>query len=340
MKKDKIVILGANGNVGSELTVRLAEMGLNVHAVCRSPYSSTVLRYYGVSNIVIGTVDSREVRTLISQAAVVVNCIYGDSGASAAAKRDNVQVLRGMVACAAKDAALVHCSSVSVYGDLSRKPFVGVTAYGRDKLAHESILWKAAGGGKRRIYVLRLGHVLGNIQPLSKLLTASAQESGECLRLPKAGQLPCNCTTAAGIARSVAEIARSASIPSGTYNHMLRESFSWDDVFHMLAPDVRIEALPMRVPPNILQRLHGIVMKHPGVVALVKAAVRVIPWISEDRVRAQHLRMKAAGLVHAEEMSRSLLPFLTWAAAPGPLFPMGEDKGTLLADIVYLGALK
>lgn len=166
--KRRIVVLGANGNVGTEISLILRNIAeYDLIPVCRSRQGSSYLRYVGVPCVHGSITDAAQASTLLADSTVVANfaLAYTPTGSPRELLELNRQIVASVFANAPKDATILHFSTISVYGDgRGGRKFGLKSSYGAAKLSIERFAIKHSRKSGKRLYVLRLGHVLGDLQ--------------------------------------------------------------------------------------------------------------------------------------------------------------------------------
>jgi nucleoside-diphosphate-sugar epimerase len=164
----RVAVLGANGQVGAELCLLLAQVpGIELVPVCRNPTGSAFLRYSGIACRHGRPADPNEAPGLFGDCDVVVNCALG-AGTPAEIRSFDRQLIRNMVEYSPPSAVIVHFSTLMIYGDpRPGKLFRFRNAYGRAKFAAESQVKAATSRAGKTAYILRLGHVCGPLQNIT-----------------------------------------------------------------------------------------------------------------------------------------------------------------------------
>lgn len=159
-----MVVTGATGFIGRHLVKQLAANGEQVRALTRrEPTASSSLP--GVQRVVGDLADPASWERLLEPGCTVFNLAYS----SATVASDAIQAAERMVECCAagKISRLVHCSTVSVYGQVDDLVVTETTpcqprnAYGQIKLDIEQVLVDKV-AGRFECAILRPSSVFGD----------------------------------------------------------------------------------------------------------------------------------------------------------------------------------
>jgi nucleoside-diphosphate-sugar epimerase len=237
-----VVILGANGFIGSCLTRRCHETGLlRPIAAVRHPPQTAM---QGIEHRVCDAADLASVAAALTGADYAVNCVAGSARTMLAATRN--------LAVAARLAGLrriVHLSSMAVYG--SATGLVDETArldgragrYARAKIGCEATMQAFAAGGGAGV-ILRPGIVHG---PGSEQWTGRI---GRMLRggrigdLGAAGDGICNLVHVGDLAAAIVAALLRPGVEGQIFNVGDRDPGTWNEYFVRLAR--AIGAVPVR----------------------------------------------------------------------------------------------
>src|SRR6267142_1364853 len=142
---------------------------------------------------------------------------------------------------------LIHFSSVAVYGsciDARRNTFERPRPdqpYGRHKLDLERCLWRGLRASAHEAVVLRLGHVYGAGQWLSRFVLEAARDPQ--FRLPFDGRLPSGAVHARNVGAAIRRLILDWPQP-GTYNLFDAPVTTWRQVFDWNAQAVGVSRVP------------------------------------------------------------------------------------------------
>ena len=239
----RIAIIGAGGQVGSRLLKHLSEdPRFVVWGVCRNEITAAPLRMDGLDVRVGSIVDKPQ--ELAGNADVVLNCAAA-SGMPLSARVENERVLAALCILSGKR-RLVHFSSVAVYGwcinarhstfERPRPNWV----YGDDKLHLEHFFAARLQSTPHQAVVLRMGHVYGAGQWLSKSAFTMAADPDR--RLAFDGALSSNAIHVRNVAAAVAALV--SDWKPGTYNLLNAPASTWREVFDWHTAALGIPPVP------------------------------------------------------------------------------------------------
>lgn len=169
----RVAIVGANGRLGSELALRLSSAdGIEVIGICRNMSGSAFLRFNGLPCRLGSVANREEAGDLLGDADVVVNLAYAFPR-SLAGHRANLALVENSVDALKPDATVILASTIMVYGPAF--PFRLPDAYGLEKLRLERAFLRRATNRGIEAHVFRIGHALGDLQPLTRQIKAELQ---------------------------------------------------------------------------------------------------------------------------------------------------------------------
>lgn len=244
----RIGVIGANGQVGAEVCLLLrAQPGVDVVPICRNPTGSAFLRSRGVSCRHGRVGDGAEARALLADCDVVLN-FARPSGRPREMRNANEAVIANMARGSAAGARLVYFSSLSIYRAFRPVNEPGsITAYGWEKRDVERIVRREAARSGKSAWILRLGHVAGELQGISAELGRLIR-SGPVV-VPRGGEDPSNVVHTATIVDAVLAVA-SGKEPAGTYDLVCSPSWIWRTVLeHEAARIGGVLRIEEPVPP-------------------------------------------------------------------------------------------
>jgi nucleoside-diphosphate-sugar epimerase len=249
----RVVILGANGQVGNELCPLLVMDGsVHVTAVTRSEFSQALLRKLGVPCVVD---NGKVLPQLLADCDVLVDL--------ALPAEKNVADLRRQIVSRAEEqhrhlrpgATMVYASTMSVF---HVDPFgPRFTTYGSTKLLAERTHRRLGRRTGHDVFVLRLGQVHGLMQSCSLGLVDTLAGSKD-VAVP---DIPSFTVFVSSIAEAIAVIA-AGKAKAGTYTLISQPAWSWREVVEWWAQqggaNVHLSTYPVKPPPSALARsLHA-----------------------------------------------------------------------------------
>lgn len=303
----KIGVLGANGQVGSEVCLLLSRVpGVEVVPVCRNRSGSAFLRARGLRCRHGRAADPVEARALLGDCEVVANFSLA-IGRPREAREANRQLIDAAAAASLPGARIIYFSTLAVRPDFvpAGTPPMS-TAYGKEKLRGEQDALSAGKRAGKATWVLRLGHVYGELQGVRDELRRLVR-TGTVI-VPQEGRRKSNVTHVVTIVDAILKIARGAETP-GTYDLVSTPAWSWRDVLLHEAGVTGVD-LTLETPsidPFAAARpgfLAGLKVRARSAASAVLAAPRTreigLAWIAylpeavNLRLQSRHFQRRAA----------------------------------------------
>jgi nucleoside-diphosphate-sugar epimerase len=225
----RIAVLGANGQVGVELCLLLARQpGIELVPVCRNHLGSAYLRSIGIPVRHGDPTDPDAAGRLYGDCDVVANLALVPTARNPSSARKSTAALVGNVAASLGPRGRhVYFSTMSVYGDAEvGDVFAIANAYGRDKRQAEAAALRAGRLHRCPTVVLRLGHVAGELQGITREIRNHLSRG--VVHLPDA-ERPSNLTYLPTIADAVLRAAAGTPLV-GTYDLFNEPQWSWREV--------------------------------------------------------------------------------------------------------------
>ena len=224
----RIAITGANGQVGSEIALLLRDVpGIEVVAIARNPSGSAFLRSQGLACRHGRLAEAADAARLLADCDVVAHFALSTTGRARADRRANRAMTRNVVEGAKPGVRLIFFSTIMVYAPNTTLGFIP-DSYGIEKLANERLFRRLARRDGRQAFVFRLGHVLGDLQNISQIITQ--QVNAGDISLPQAGEGGSNTVFTAMIARAIMHVGDGRT-PAGTYDLISSPQWSWKKVY-------------------------------------------------------------------------------------------------------------
>lgn len=304
----RIAIIGANGRVGSELAVRLRDIsGLEVIGICRSPAGSAFLRMAGVTCVHGSIQDADVARQLLANADVVVNLAYRWPH-DRATRIANRSIVANASAYAPSGSHVVHASTVMVHAlDL---PVRLPDAYGTEKLLNERVARREASSRDIGLTVLRIGHMLGSLQPQSAAVSAALAR--QSVPLKNEGRHNSNTVFVASLAAAIHRAAL-RELPVGTFDLVSAPQWTWREVFQHYADQ---HGVILRVVPDETR-----ISIRSAVSARAKIGLAYAPQRHAERAYGMYL-LRRARTAPTPVIEQAPIPDATrWRTAPGRGLP-------------------
>lgn len=277
----RIAIVGANGQVGAEVSLRLREVsGVEVVPVVRNVSGSAFLRLNGMDCRHGRIADPTEAKQLIGDCDVVMNFALSMTAVPRIDRERNRAIVRGIAAGARPGATIVFASTVMVYA-----PELKVRlpeSYGLEKLIAERLLRKLCRRSKRPLFVFRLGHVLGDLQNITRKIQGEIAEGK--VALPEEGSKPSNTVFTSTIVEALLQAANGRQSPD-TYDLITAPQWSWHDVYSHYASQLGV---PLALVPG--KSSHHANLRGP--------MHRTLQYLRRNELLRQHLMFLLAFMPH------------------------------------------
>lgn len=355
----RVAILGAGGQVGSNLLHHLGQHEqLEVWGICRNEVTAGPLRIAGGEVRVGSVTDPGDRERLFGDCDILINCAAA-SGPPATARRQDEEVLEAVLGLP-DHVRLIHFSSVGIYGaclSADRSTFERPRPdwdFGRLKLRLEKLI--RARRGQRKITIVRLGHVYGAGQWLSRFALQAA--SGANWRLPFDGRSPSNAVHVRNIVSAIRTLILEGP-DSGTFNLFDPDQSSWREVFDWNTDAIGSDPVaPLDEALSLERRAHH--MRRIGTALPLRVVKEVGPWMrslpSSYFAAAPSAKMAGAILIaklKSERFERVVMklwnssfveisedweerypPYLFSDEAPGPMLSYPPERRTEDQDAV------
>lgn len=257
MKKLRIAILGANGQVGSELALLLADAAdIDLVGVVRSEYSAALLRLAGVPHETASFEDGRTLARALDGCDLVVDLTY-PSGQLADIPSMLERNMRAVMRAMRRGARYLHMSSIMAFGMPSgsaelRSYRIPRASYGHIKRWAEGRAVRLGRELGVRTYVYRLGQAHGVLQAV----TQEYRRRAECHEFRLAGRREELATTVFlnAVADAVLVCARDQVAPERIYTLVSNPQWTLaelGDAYRALyAPDLEV-GFESRTPSSL-----------------------------------------------------------------------------------------
>ncbi len=302
----KIAVLGANGQVGAEVSLLLSRTaGIEVVPVCRNRSGSAFLRAHGLRCRHGLAADPVEARGLLGDCDVIANFALA-LGRPREAREANRRLIEAAAAAAKPGSRIVFFSTLAVYNDFVEAGTPPAsTAYGKEKLRGEREAMRAGRRLGHETWVLRLGHVYGQLQGIRAQMR-NLVCSGPVV-VPRGGSLGSNVTHTVTIVDALLKIGQGKENP-GVYDLLSFPSWSWNDVLlheartagvdlQRASPDTDpFDSARMGVTGRVRQELRrrvGALLGSPRVREIGLTWIAYLPEAINLQLQSRHFRRRA-----------------------------------------------
>lgn len=244
-----IGIIGANGVVGSEVCLYLQQReGLKVIPICRTTLSSVFLRRAALECRHGSLQKAEEATDLLSGCDVVVDFSL-PRGLPSQFRPAARALITNAIASAPAKAPFVYISSTMAFGmprynGKLKNYVISRSAYGLLKRYSENVARRAATKERRPLYILRIGHVHGEMQPISRLIRKTLQR--DTAYVPD-GQS--HSVFAFTIAEAIAQIAHGRERP-GEYTIISNPQWTWEEIHQFYCWRAGFPSEIIKIPPK------------------------------------------------------------------------------------------
>jgi nucleoside-diphosphate-sugar epimerase len=333
----RLGVVGANGQVGAELCLLLAQHEeIELIPICRSRSGSAFLRWHGIACRHGRVADPADASRLLGDCDMVVNSSLA-TGSPADIRRTEDRIIHHIFARSKASAKIVHFSTQSVYGDpRPNRRIRWRNPYGRAKLATERQVRREAGRTRKPAYVLRLGHVCGRLQGISLAIRQEIREGTVVLPVQDRSS---NCIHACAIAGAIDQIIRGAA-PPGTFDLMNTPRWTWREVYEYEARELdsplRVEyaesavVSDKRAAFSRITRLLGTLAAHQLVRDLSARVFAHMPQRLNARAMAWWYAKRARGEIAALSARAAPADHLFWVENGVRFFPSETATRDLL----------
>jgi nucleoside-diphosphate-sugar epimerase len=310
----RVAIVGANGQVGTEVALRLRGVeGIEVVPIIRNVSGSAFLRLNGMACRHGRITEPAEARTLIGDCDVVVNFALSNTAVPRIDRDMNRQIVRSMVAAAKRGAPIVFVSTMMVHAPGIK--FWFPDSYGLEKLVTERMFRQACRSSHHPAFVFRLGHVMGEMQNITSKIRGEIRDGK--VALPHKGLRASNTVFTAGVIEAIVEIAKTAARP-GTYDLITFPQWTWLDVYKYYAAEL---GLPLQLadaaqahdpkpglgsPGGSMRRFLRYLANHRTLSERLTFALAFLPRTVNQRVYLRYLQTRALTEITALRQSEKV----------------------------------
>jgi nucleoside-diphosphate-sugar epimerase len=169
----KIAIIGANGQVGTEVCIYLSGVdNFEVIPICRSDSSAVFLRKLGLNCNISDMEDPVQAKETLKDIDIVVDLSY-PKGTARRVREITRKIISNVLRFSPPDSSFIYMSSIVAFGVHSSSPWVrrhvfSHTPYGALKRYGERVTRLLGLLNRKKIYILRLGQVHGEMQSVGR----------------------------------------------------------------------------------------------------------------------------------------------------------------------------
>lgn len=337
----KIAVIGANGQVGSEVCLLLRTLqNIEVVPIVRNPSGSAFLRFHGLDCRHGQMTDPSDARRLIGDCDLVADFALSKTGCPRVDRVANHTITRNVVEVAKQGARLVFFSTIMVYAPNTALRLVP-DAYGLEKILNERLFRKLCKRLGHEAYVLRLGHVLGELQSITR--TIRNQVSTGSVTLPEGGDRPSNTVFTAMIAQGLMDIAR-GKVTAGTYDLVSSPQWTWREVyahyaggsataFDIVSTSVKSpRSFGNAAPGRLLRGFMGYMSSSQFVRERMSFLLELLPERVNRTVQIRYLQARAFREISTLSHARKPMVGTDWRGiSVRPLPSMGDTRDCLRA---------
>jgi nucleoside-diphosphate-sugar epimerase len=333
-----IGIIGANGKIGPELCILLQLMGIRPIAVCRSRLSAALLSRLGIEYRIGALTSAEEAKRLIGDCSVVCDLSL-PSGSASEIRSASKLIIRSAMMGSAPSTKFVYASTCAVFGVEDSEPMrwhlFCRSVYGANKRFAERFTLRLGRKLRRYVYILRLGSVYGELQPVSRSIEALIREVPTVVPTG-----PSNSIFVFSIAEALVNIAEGKEAP-GIYTACSNPQWTWSEVHRYYAdregksPEI-IEKPPLRNPSlarRALSYASGLVSRNRDLLTGY-----VLPYFPDIETKATAMYYRNSAAVAISNLPASFEPYSNaWTGgAPGDKLQSISDSRLTMESFAKL----
>tara|TARA_Y100000814_G_scaffold277458_1_gene238477 strand:- start:32 stop:1093 length:1062 start_codon:yes stop_codon:yes gene_type:complete len=233
----KIAVIGANGQVGTEVCIHLKEIDdFEVIPICRSNSSTAFLRKIGLDCKVVDMEDSEQVREILTDIDIVIDFSY-PKGTAKKVREMTRRIISNVLRYAPTDSLFIYMSSIVAFGVHSSSPWVrrhvfSHTPYGALKRYGERVTRFLGLFNRKKIYILRLGQVHGEMQSVGRKMEKEIENRH--LSIPFSGNVHSPTVFCSTISEAICSIVKGKEKP-GRYTLVSNPEPTWRELYEFYA---------------------------------------------------------------------------------------------------------
>lgn len=336
----RVAILGANGQVGGELCLILRnQSSLSLVPICRNRLGSAFLRYEGIACRHGRATEKTQAAMLFGDCPVVANLALG-SGTLREATDANRMLIRNSIEHSPTNATILYFSTVTVYGN----PYLQSgprwkNAYAREKLRCEGLAIRLGRKFGKRVYVLRLGHVCGELQGITSVIRRDIVNGP--VKLPAPARKS-NVVYVATIADAILKATSGELGTPGIYDLLNSPQWTWEEVYEYEAQKtsqlleiayagIEMPRVSSSIGKRIMSSMKSLLLGNP---TRKEYAMQVISRLSihlNKRIQAMYYQNRAASEIAALNRSPVEHDALKWREVGWRFIPTLAETKLLLS---------
>lgn len=291
----RIAIVGANGQVGAEVALLMARQAprIETRAISRTRNGSAFLRYSGLP-VAHGEIsDPAQAFRLLAGADVIANFALA-IGAPATSIAENERIIRRVFESTPTGATIVFFSTIAVY-DRDDGSKVVRSPYENSKLKAEKLAQRLAAVAGRKLYILRLGHVAGDLQGVTLVWRDEVRNLP--IRIPDPDRAS-NVTFTVAIAEALLAIAEGRAGPPGLYDLVNTPQWTWREIYAFEAERVgkgvafeKLDPVARDSRPSVLARAKTSLRRfalQPKVRQGLERGLALLPVGANEKAKARY----------------------------------------------------
>lgn len=224
-----IGIIGANGQVGSEVSLLLSKMeNVRVIPICRTEFGAAFLKRYGIECRIGSISKEEEAKSLLKDCALIADFTYL-KGLPSEIKSKSKTIITNAIINSPPNCKFVFASSMMAFGmgkhNVEFKNYLFArSVYGAMKRYSEKISCRLGEKFKKEVYILRIGQVHGELQSVTRKMLHEIKD--ETTFIPDSSSYTVFAYT---IAEALVSIAMGKEKP-GLYTLVSKPEWSWEEV--------------------------------------------------------------------------------------------------------------
>jgi nucleoside-diphosphate-sugar epimerase len=300
----KIVVLGANGQVGAEVCLLLAEReGIELVPVSRTRNGSAFLRSHGIAVWHGNIANQSEAQRIFADADVIANFALA-GGVGRKAREANEAILSDTLRYSPQSAKQIFFSTLAVHGVWDTQGGHSKNQYGNLKLGNEAFFERLCRRYKRSGWIFRLGHVCGEHQGMTQAIRQEIR--GHYVILPDPLRAS-NTTYVEAICDAIVAVGDGRDAPPGRFDLVNKPQWSWQEVYDFEASVIGADNMrvltrgtAVQFRPTLKARLFAVIGRL-NLRAVLERALPLMPVQLADQIRADFMVSRTANEIAALE---------------------------------------